>query len=801
VPILPPQLDDLRYDRTVEELVRRIPVHTPDWTDVNESDPGQTLLELFAYLAEQIGYRLNRVPEKNEIELLKLLGIRLLPAQAARTSLALLLSDPSTLAGYTLAAGARAKAKKGQPPPSFETDRDVDVVPAEGVVLITTEFPYLYDVLKKSPTERDQPASFPEVPNNDTEWLTVAWDGKKPKLKDMPSEPVTLFRRGGQTYLWLGLDCNLDPDAGFRGVRVTLSAQLDDDEQPALTDPQECRPMTAGKDAPLPAHWLWYYDAVTQDLQEVPGRIDDTTARLTRSGTLRFTVPLTIGPIPPTQFADLRPESVPTPLEACVKLTQALSDNVLAIPQPAFDVSKFQTALLGAAADAQAKAAAAQPAVGHPLDAKLRDPNKVRAWLRFTLANPLDDDKPSPRLRIVTFNAVPVTNATTVTAELLGVADGRPGQTYPLAHGNVLAGSLQLAMQEAVDPTTPLVPWTEVDSLDPAGPFDSVFALDREAGFVQFGDGRRGRIPPLVPNGGQVVALSYRYGGGKAGEVPVAAMTALETPANGVAGVVNFIAAQGGRDAETLELAKIRARKTISTRSRAVTAGDFQWLALQTPGVRVARAEVVPLRRPLPAGPPVPLPNPVACGPAPPTAPAGLSDTPAAGVVTVVVVPDLGGPEPLPTPSFLRAVCRQLDQYRLVTTEVWVAPPQYVRLCNFLIEVRALPGYTRARLQDLVEANLSTYLHVLKGGDDGNGFPFGGQLHVADLVARVFRTEGVERVESLSAQFTRTKTNAVPRQGKLVLCPQQTGDTDRVRLAPEETVSFDVTTLMLTTTV
>src|SRR5262249_51891884 len=157
MPIVPPQLDDLRYDRTVEELVRRIPVHTPEWTDVNESDPGQTFIELVAYLAEQIGYRLNRLPEKNQIELLKLLGIRLLPAQAARTLLALLLSDPSTLAGYTLAAGARAKAKKGQPPPSFETDKNMDVVPAEGNVLITTEFPYLYDVLKKSPTERDTP--------------------------------------------------------------------------------------------------------------------------------------------------------------------------------------------------------------------------------------------------------------------------------------------------------------------------------------------------------------------------------------------------------------------------------------------------------------------------------------------------------------------------------------------------------------------------------------------------------------------------------------------------------------------
>src|SRR4051812_18858401 len=116
MPIEAPRLDDLRYDRTVEELVRRIPTYAPEWTDHNASDPGITLIQLFAYLAEQIGYRLNRVPEKNHIELLKLLGVRLQPAHAATTRLAFVLSNPATLVGYTLEAGARASAKKGSPP-------------------------------------------------------------------------------------------------------------------------------------------------------------------------------------------------------------------------------------------------------------------------------------------------------------------------------------------------------------------------------------------------------------------------------------------------------------------------------------------------------------------------------------------------------------------------------------------------------------------------------------------------------------------------------------------------------------
>jgi hypothetical protein len=149
----------------------------------------------------------------------------------------------------------------------------------------------------------------------------------------------------------------------------------------------------------------------------------------------------------------------------------------------------------------------------------------------------------------------------------------------------------------------------------------------------------------------------------------------------------------------------------------------------------------------------------------------------------------------------LRAVCEQLDRHRLITTELHVVPPQYCRLCRFMITVKARPGYTRARLQDIVEARLATYLHVLRGGDDGKGFPFGGQVHVADLMAQIFRSEGVERVDHVQAEFTRTKSNASPREGALVLCPARAGDTEEIQLGPEESVSFDNSTFTLSTVV
>src|SRR5215831_7297650 len=135
MPIQSPQLDDLRYDAVVQQLLRRIPVYAPEWTDWNDSDPGVTLIQLFAYLAEQVGYRLNQVPEKNYIELLKLLGIRLKPAHAAASRLGIFLADPTTFEGLTLDARSRFMGK-GSAPANFESDVDVDMVPAEPSVLV-----------------------------------------------------------------------------------------------------------------------------------------------------------------------------------------------------------------------------------------------------------------------------------------------------------------------------------------------------------------------------------------------------------------------------------------------------------------------------------------------------------------------------------------------------------------------------------------------------------------------------------------------------------------------------------------
>src|ERR1041384_1160376 len=138
MPIESPVLDDLRYRPLFEQLRRQIPLYAPEWTDHNDSDPGITLLQLFSHLAEQIGYRLNQVPDKAYIEFLKLIGVRLAPAAPARARLALILGKPELAVATTVSALAKVRVKSQPTLAAFELDAALDLVPAQIAGLITT---------------------------------------------------------------------------------------------------------------------------------------------------------------------------------------------------------------------------------------------------------------------------------------------------------------------------------------------------------------------------------------------------------------------------------------------------------------------------------------------------------------------------------------------------------------------------------------------------------------------------------------------------------------------------------------
>ena len=89
-----PNLDDRRFQDLVDDAKRLVQQRCPEWTDHNVSDPGVTLIETFAWMTDQVLYRLNRIPERNYIKFLELIGVRLFPPTAARAAITFWLAGP-----------------------------------------------------------------------------------------------------------------------------------------------------------------------------------------------------------------------------------------------------------------------------------------------------------------------------------------------------------------------------------------------------------------------------------------------------------------------------------------------------------------------------------------------------------------------------------------------------------------------------------------------------------------------------------------------------------------------------------
>src|SRR5271166_1496841 len=93
MPLNPPALDDRSFDDLVEELLARIPAHTPEWTSPTPGDPGRTLIELFAWMGDALLYRMNLIPERQRLAFLHLLGEQMRPAIPATGMVAVSLDE------------------------------------------------------------------------------------------------------------------------------------------------------------------------------------------------------------------------------------------------------------------------------------------------------------------------------------------------------------------------------------------------------------------------------------------------------------------------------------------------------------------------------------------------------------------------------------------------------------------------------------------------------------------------------------------------------------------------------------
>ena len=118
-----PQLDDRTFQQLLDQARAHITQACPEWTDQSPHDPGMVLLEAFAHLTETMLYRLNRLPEKVYVELLRLLGVRLQPPAAASVTLRFSVSRPAE-SPVDIPRGTRvtlARASAGTEPVIFLT--------------------------------------------------------------------------------------------------------------------------------------------------------------------------------------------------------------------------------------------------------------------------------------------------------------------------------------------------------------------------------------------------------------------------------------------------------------------------------------------------------------------------------------------------------------------------------------------------------------------------------------------------------------------------------------------------------
>jgi predicted phage baseplate assembly protein len=329
----------------------------------------------------------------------------------------------------------------------------------------------------------------------------------------------------------------------------------------------------------------------------------------------------------------------------------------------------------------------------------------------------------APRLALVSINAARATSGRTVFGENLVAVAGAQRRRFTLSQAPVLAGSLIIEVEEG--PADDIAAdsegrrfrtWRQVDDLATAGSDERVFALDAITGMVFFGDDVHGRS---VPEGfGNVRAVKYRVGGSAAEHLAAKAINALISTAPGVTSVGNAQDASGGTDPESQAGALKRGPEEIRARGRAVTVADYALYARQVSGAEVARAHAVAAYHAQFPGAVMP------------------------GVVTVFVLPpERAGVVPDADAETLRSVAHELTaNVAPVGVVVTAAVPRFQRITvRVAVEVNSEVDSTLA--VRAVAGALDNFLHPLRGGADGQGWPFGGEIRYDGLVRTVMAAQ------------------------------------------------------------
>jgi hypothetical protein len=747
-----PAIDRRSYQDLVDEALARIPIHNPEWTNFNRSDPGVTLVELFAFLTESLLYRANQIPERNRRAFLALLGVPLQPPSPAR-GVVTLQNDRGEARTFTLGRGLEVRA--GTVP--FRAELGLDALPVEGRAYYkrTLEEPReelvaFYRQLYASYSGGD------EAPDDIKLYETVPLRPGELGGVDLVGETV-------DRSLWIALLLR-DADAP-RGA---------EDREEKLTNAREelaNRTLSIGL-VPAPRE-------PEADLRPggrlVPSRPADIEVLLPLAGDS--------GALP-SDDGERVPSYRPLDVRASV--------NVLEEP------GIVQVTLPGAADLGLWDVDPLEEGVGDfppPLeDTRLAE--RLVTWVRIRAGAGAQ-----ARLLWAGINAVTVSQRAEVVGEVLPVGTGEPDQTVRLVRTPVIPDSVTIRITtrdgtkewQAVDDLTAAGPEVPVPDLrrPPGAPRlaprpTEVYVVDAESGIVRFGDGLRGARPPA----GAQIRADYAYGAGRAGNVgPGEVKTSPSLPAGFV--VTNPVRTWGGAEGETVREGEKQVARFLQHRDRLVSEEDFEAIVRRTPGVDIGRVDVLPA-----FSPELSLSSP--------------GD--AAGAVTLMLVPRFDPARPnAPTPdqAFLDAVCRYIEPRRLVTTEVFLRSPAYV-LIWISVGIDVEPGRSFAEVRDAVSGALGVYLSPLPRelavarigtplGDDTTyphaetGWPLEKEVVALELQAVASRVEGVRLVRGLLIGGRTGGPRNIPLRGlelprveAVVVSPGEPLSLDRVRgVAPD----------------
>lgn len=380
-----PDIDDRRFDDLVAELQARLAHQVPDMAPLAPGDPVHALVDLFAWLAETVLYRANRIPERQRRAFLNLLQIPLRSARPARGLVSLDAAavdgrgplPPIVPAETALSAGAVAFSTVGelQPTPLMlrllvKRTLDAQALAAQGITVAQLRDQYGVEPVAFRPVTL--------LPGIDTLGLQGSQDGAFHLALCLPKPlgQAAAERVRGQiagTVLNIGLAPKDDDDGDLAAALLPRKLQWDLAWWP---DPEA---------QPTVVRWL--------PLEALPGPGGDSSRGGRQTGVVRLRLP-----------REARLLRVPTAIDP---QWAGFGDTP---PEPPADIQ----------------------------------PTQVVAWLRLRCAA-----EPQLTLGHIAVNAVQVIGQGVVRDEMLGSGSGQPDLVLKLGHGDVDPDSLRLEVQGA----------------------------------------------------------------------------------------------------------------------------------------------------------------------------------------------------------------------------------------------------------------------------------------------------------------------------------------------------------------